>query len=292
MPAGLSPRLLHTLSVEEQEAPDVMTSVINWIDMDLHLSHERLVKAATAATGLRTGVSALALAASGLVMAADVPAVADPAPQVQSEQELDEVLVEGRRVREKGRSWDDYQQPFSFLARLVGQFVIDGSVDLHGEDRSGDQRNVTGQAHCIGFGSAPGVLCELNVRWHENHGIVGEEVPGEVSTLDPAVMLFGFEPAVPGISYVLLDNKGVADTAVGEMTSPDTMRSRSKCVGIPGNCQRTVRITAEPDLSTVRMNIDLALDQQKSVSFAFVMQRVPDSNSVVYGRKQPREEKK
>jgi hypothetical protein len=70
------------------------------------------------------------------------------------------------------------------------------------------------------------------------------------------------------------------------------MRSRSKCVGIPGNCQRTVRITAEPDLSTVRMNIDLALDQQKSVSFAFVMQRVPDSNSVVYGRKQPREEKK
>jgi hypothetical protein len=234
----------------------------------------------------------LALAASGLVVAADAPAVRDQTPQVQPVQELDEVIVEGRRVRKKRPSWDDYQQPFNFLARLVGQFVIEGSVDLHGQGNPEDLRRVAGRAHCIGFGSAPGVQCELNVLWPETRGAGGEEIPGGVSTLDPAVLLFGFEPVVPGISHVFLDNKGVADTAVGEMTSPNTMLSRSMCVGIPGNCERTVRITAEPDLSTVRMDIDLALDQQKSVSFAFVMQRMPDTSSVVYGRKQPREKKK
>lgn len=242
--------------------------------------------------GLRTGVTALALATSGLVMAADAPAARNPAPQAQPVEELDEVLVEGRRIRKKRPSWDDYQQNFNFLARLVGQFVIQGSVDLHGQGNPEDLRRVAGRAHCIGFGSAPGVQCELNVRWPETRGASGEEIPGGVSTLDPAVLLLGFEPAAPGISHVFLDNKGVADIAVGKMASPDTMLSRSKCLGIQGNCERTVRITAEPDLRAVRMNIDLAVDQQRLVGFAFVMQRVPDTGSVVYGRKQPRDEKK
>jgi len=240
----------------------------------------------------RTCVAALALAASGLVMAADAPAARNPAPQVQSVEELDEVLVEGRRIRKKRPSWDDYQQNFSFLARLVGRFVIEGNVDLHGQGNPEDLRQVAGQAHCIGFGSAPGVQCELNVRWPETRGARGEEIPGGVTTLDPAVLLLGFEPAAPGISHVLLDNRGVADTAMGKMATPNTMLSRSKCLGIPGNCERTVRITAEPDLTTVRMNIDLALDQQKLVGFAFTLQRVPDTGAVVYGRKQPRERKK
>jgi hypothetical protein len=243
-------------------------------------------------SGLRTAVSALALAVSGLVMPADAPAVRDPAQQVQPEQELDEVIVEGRRVGEKRPSWDDYQQPFNFLARLVGQFIVEGSVDLRGQGNPEHLRKVAGRAHCVGFGSAPGVQCELNVQWPETRGTNGEEIPGGISTLNPAILLFGFEPALPGISHVFLDNKGVADTAVGAMTSPNTMLSRSKCVGIPGNCERRVRITAEPDLGTIRMNIELAVDEQKSVSFAFVLQRLPETGSVVYGRKQPREKKK
>lgn len=229
--------------------------------------------------------------ATGLVLAADAPAVTAPAAQADQIQELDEVIVEGSRVRRKRPSWDEYQLPFNFLARLVGQFVIGGSVDLQGEGRPEDLRQVSGQAQCIGFGSAPGVLCELNVQWPQSRGANGEEIPGGVSTLDPAVLLLGFEPDVPGISHVLLDNAGVADTAVGEMVSANTMLSRSSCVGIAGVCERTVRITAEPDLDTVRMNIDLSMDQQRSVDFAFVMRRVPDTGAVVYGRKQPKEKK-
>lgn len=243
-------------------------------------------------SGLKTAVFVLALAASGLLMAADASAVRDAAEQLVPDQELDEVIVEGRRVGEKRPSWDDYQQPFNFLARLVGQFIIEGSVDLSGQGNPEYLRKVAGRAHCVGFGSAPGVQCELNVQWPETRGVNGEEIPGGVSTLSPAILLFGFEPALPGISHVFLDNKGVADTAVGAMTSPNTMVSRSKCIGMPGNCERMVRITAEPDLGTIRMNIDLAVDEQKSVSFAFVLQRLPETGSVVYGRKQPREKKK
>ncbi len=93
-------------------------------------SGERLdrssVKAATRVAGLRTGVSALALAASGLVMAADAPAARNPAAQVQPAQELDEVLVEGRRIREKRPSWNDYQQSFNFLGKRLN---LDPALD-------------------------------------------------------------------------------------------------------------------------------------------------------------------
>jgi hypothetical protein len=248
----------------------------------------------------KVALAALALTACGPLMAAGaIPqpaAVPHPvekqAPQEQPSEQLDEVLVEGQRKRDRPRSWDDYQQPFNFLSHLVGQFVVDGQVDLHAQGNSEDLRKVAGRINCVGFGSAPGVQCELNVRWPETRGPDGVEIPGGVSTLDPAVLLFGFEPSAPGVSYVTVDNRGVMDTAVGRMTSPNTMLARAKCVAVPGDCERIARMTVEPDLNTIRMNIDLAIDQRKSVSFAFVMNRVAGSASVVYGRKQQKEKKK
>jgi hypothetical protein len=66
------------------------------------------------------------------------------------------------------------------------------------------------------------------------------------SRLRNALLALGLQPGLvmaaharaPGISYVVLDDRGVADTAVGQMISPDMMRSRSKCVAAPGNCER------------------------------------------------------
>jgi hypothetical protein len=236
---------------------------------------------------------ALVLMVPAPVIAASAPAAPSPALPADSQrapaaslEELDEVLVEGRRIRVPPKSWDDYQQPFNFLARLVGRFDIEGYVDLHAQGNKEDLRKVRGQANCLGFGSAPGVQCELTARWPQTTGPDGEEVPGGVSTLDPAVLLFGLDPATPGISHVVVDNRGIADTAVGRMISPNAMLSRSRCVAEPANCERTARISIEPDFKIIRMNIDLAIDQQKSVSFVFVMNRVPGSAAVVYGRKQ------
>lgn len=259
---------------------------------------------------MRGWVLAMALSASGLVPAADADKPKPPAQR--ADDELGEVLVEGARTRPRRPTFDDYQAPFNFLSRLVGTFVIDGTVDLHAQGRRDDLRKVSGRTECVGFGVAPGVHCEFKARWPATTGPDGEEIPGGVSTLNPAVLLYGYEtispelvgmrlpgllgsssatPEQPGVSLVVVDNNGVSETAVGQMVSSDTMRSRSKCLAVAGNCERVVTITARPDLKTVEMNIDLVIDGAKAVSFAFVLHRVPGTGSVVYGRKPEKKQK-
>ncbi len=262
----------------------------------------------TSVIAIRIGLLALALSAGALAWAADA---GKPQPPAQARnEELGEVLVEGEKEKPKLPSFDDYQSPFNFLSRLVGEFVIEGTVDLHAQGLREDLRRVSGRAECVGFGLAPGVSCELKVRWPETTGPDGEAILGGVSTLNPAVVLYGFDtmtprlvglrrpgapppatPEGPGVSWVVVDNQGVSETATGYMTSPDTMRSRSKCLTISGNCERMASITAAPNLKTVEMNIDLMIDAQKAVSFAFVMHRVPGTESVVFGRKATKEQK-
>jgi hypothetical protein len=249
---------------------------------------------------------ALTLLLPGTAMAADT--APDAAARAQTrDQQLGEVLVEGDRNKPKKPTFEEYQEPFNFLARLVGQFYVDGSVDLHAQGRSEDLRPVSGRAECVGFGVAPGVQCELRIRWPGTTGPNDEEIPGGLSTLNPAIMLFGFEsadatlrpsgfrapsqpgdnaePKEPGISYILIDSKGIAERAIGEMATPNTLRSRSKCTGIRGDCERVALITAQPDITLIDINIDLVIDGEKAVSFFFELHRLPGSESVVFGRK-------
>jgi len=255
--------------------------------------------------GLAICLMATALLPTGATCAAEP---ATPAPQAQgSDRELGEVLVEGRRTREKPPTFEEYQRPFDFMARLVGEFYVEGNVDLHAQGRAEDMRKVSGRAECVGFGMAPGVQCELRIRWPGTTGPNNEEIPGGLSTLNPAIMLFGFEsadatlrptgfrrpnqpgenaePKRPGISYILIDSNGIAERAIGEMASPNVLRSRSRCVAILGDCERVTLITAQPDLKSVEINLDLVIDGAKAVNFLFVLNRLPGTESVVYGRK-------
>jgi hypothetical protein len=87
--------------------------------------------------GLRCGLVLLALLAPGPLVAAGAPP--DPAARTsQPDEPLDEVLVEGNRIRQKSPSWDDYQQPFNLLARLVGTFTVAGTVDHKAQGRNED----------------------------------------------------------------------------------------------------------------------------------------------------------
>lgn len=216
-----------------------------------------------------------------------------PTPQAQArDKELGEVLVEGDRTREKRPGFKQYQQSFDWMARLVGRFVIEGSVDVHAKGRSEDLRKVSGRADCVGFGSAPGVQCEMKVRWPDSTGPDGEIIPGGASNLNPSAILYGLEPVRSAISFILLDNRGVAETAVGTMVSADTMQARSKCGAIAGDCVRIMQVSAAPDLKTVEMDMEFEIDGKKAVSFSFVMNRVPGAPSVVYGRKPEKEKKK
>jgi hypothetical protein len=207
-----------------------------------------------------------------------------PAHATAPDQELDEVLVRGKRSKPRP-GFKEYQQPLDWLARLVGRFVVDGHVDLHATGNPDDILEVSGRVECVGFGMAPGVECEVKIRWPEKPGPDGADVPGRVSTLNPAVMLFGFDPARQGVQQITVDNNGTAESALGLHVTADVVQSRTPCAARPGDCERVVRITALPDLKVVEMLIDLEIDKVKATRFMFTLHRVPGVPSVVFGRK-------
>lgn len=200
--------------------------------------------------------------------------VAATAQEQEPDTELDEILVEGKMPERNP------QKVLDWMARLVGEFTWEGHVDVHARGKPQDIRAVHGSSNCTGFGLAPAVQCEIKVRWSTVRGEDGEPVLGGASNLNPATMLFGFEADRIGIRYMLVDNNGIADGAMGYVVD-NTMISRTPCANMPGNCQRVARITADPDLKVVRMEVVLEIDYQKAVYFDFIMRRVPGSRTVV-----------
>jgi hypothetical protein len=194
--------------------------------------------------------------------------------EAPSDQELSEILVEGMKPEREP------QKVIDWMARLVGEFDYEGHVDVRGKGNPADTRPVRGTANCLGFGPAPAVQCEIKLRWTTVKGPDGEEILGGRSNLNPAMMLYGFEPDRIGIRYMTVDSEGIADGAMGYVIG-NTLISRSPCVNVPGQCERVARITANPDLKMVRMEIDLEVDYQRAVRFEFIMKRVPGSKSVV-----------
>jgi hypothetical protein len=232
-----------------------------------------------AGRNISRGLILLVLLPTGFAFAAS-PANAPATPATQDsrppDELLDEALVQGRL-----KPVSEPQKVIDWLARLVGRFTFEGLVDLHGKGDPEDQREILGSGDCVGFGPAPAVQCELKVRWPEVRGAAGEGIPGGISNLDPAMMLFGFEPDRIGIRYMLVDSKGIAEGALGMLITGDTLESRMPCVNMPAPCQRLTRITASPDLKTIRMQIDIERDGIKALGYSFVMQRLPASNAVV-----------
>lgn len=250
------------------------------------------------------GLLGLSLWLPAAAMAA--AAAATPAPDDEVAEELDEISVEGLRERQRTP-----QLSFEWLSRLVGEFTIDGRIQANPNGSPGEARNAMGKALCVGFGAAPGVLCDLQVRWTEVTDRDGGRVPGGISTLDPAVMLFGFnlgshsnpmsgsgrhnanaDPESFTIAHALIDSRGVAESGTGYRAGTDTMTSRAPCIAISGNCERLVRIIAPEDLQTIEMRIDLQIDGEVATRYDLVMHRQEDSKVVVFGRKPEKEKRR
>lgn len=235
---------------------------------------------------------ALALMAPGPAATAD--SIDAQRPQDQAiDVELEEIVVTARRARYV------YQNPqihFDWLARLVGEFAVEGYVDINPRGGAREVLTAEGTVNCIGFGVAPGVQCELHVRWPEMKGPGGELIPGRAPTLDPAMMLFGFKEnsynyklggfvtSEYGIKHTLIDNKGVFESGHGVYVGDDTVESRSHCSAVRADCERMVRITAAPDLRTIDMLIELTIEKHEAVRYVFLLRRVPGSKALVYGR--------
>jgi hypothetical protein len=127
----------------------------------------------------------------------------------------------------------------------------------------------------VGFGVAPGVQCEINVKWPQVPGPHGQEVVSGVSDLTPAMILYAMEPDDLGIRYLQVNSKGLAEGATGYIAG-DTATFKTPCVNAPPGCQRITRITAESGSEVVDMQIDTELDYKLAARFNFRMRRVAE----------------
>lgn len=235
---------------------------------------------------LRICMAALACAAAARAVGADAAASREAEAGLE---ELDEVFVEGKRVRPKPYSYKELQKRIDWMARLVGEFDIGGTVVRIGAGGQEESTPVIGRADCVGFGIGPGVQCELRVGWRATWQGEFRDERGRESTFNPTVLLVGYEPVRGGVNYILVNSLGHADTAVGEMASADTVRARTDCAVdnfSASACEQLMRITARPDQKTVEVHIEQSIDLEPVVRYSFVMNRVPGSKAVVFGRSQ------
>jgi len=185
------------------------------------------------------------------------------------DQELSEVLVSGARIKADRNP----QSIVNWLKRLVGQFRYSGFVQLSGEGVSPMLLVMDGSSDCRAFGRAPGVHCEINVRWPETHGADGQDVPGGVSTLAPAMVEYGLDTDHLGVRFMQVDNKGYADSGQAYLVG-DTLTTTMPCVGLGENCQRVTRINAHPDLKVIEMQVEIEKDSRRRARLRFVLNRV------------------
>lgn len=163
----------------------------------------------------------------------------------------------------------------AWIRRLLGQYTIDGKVDLGGKGNPNERWTAVGTGTCIGFGVAPGVQCEMNVKWPAVPGPHPPEVLSGVSDLTPAMTLYAMEPDDIGIRYLQVNNKGLAEGATGFIIN-DTAEFKTPCVNAPPGCQRIVRIIAESESKVVNMEIITELNYEVAARFNFRLRRVAE----------------
>jgi hypothetical protein len=235
---------------------------------------------------IRSSVATLALLLPVAVLAAAPAATQTPsvpvAPKGPNTQAIqprserlaareDEVLSEVTITAEKPtRKVGDL---IPFLRRMLGQYTIDGKVDLGGQGKPEDRWTAVGTGNCVGFGVAPGVQCELNVKWPQIPGPNGEAVMSGVFGMEPMMILYGLEPDELGIRYLQVNNKGLAEGATGYMID-DTVTFKTPCVNTEPGCQRVTRVTARSDNKVVDFQIDTEINYQVAARFNFKLRRV------------------
>jgi hypothetical protein len=208
-------------------------------------------------------VQALWLAAPATAAVASQASQLPPPPASTRDLELGEILVSGaKKVR-------DPEAVLKWLQRLVGKFDYEGYVELRTEGAPQGRLPVRGAGECIGFGPGPGVQCAMRVNWPKVRGPNGEDVLGGVSSLTPAMTLYGYDADFIAIHFQQVDNKGLADSGRGYLTG-DVLTTRASCVYELAGCERIMHISAEPGGRLIQTQIDIEQNSTLVVRFVFV----------------------
>jgi hypothetical protein len=186
--------------------------------------------------------------------------------------ELNEVTISAEKPTRK------VGELIPFLRRILGQYTVDGKVDLGGQGKPEERWTAVGTGSCVGFGLAPGVQCELNVKWPQIPGPNGEAVMSGIFGMEPMMILYGLEPDELGIRYLQVNNKGLAEGATGYMIN-DTVTFKTPCVNTPPGCQRVTRVTAPSESKVVDLQIDTEIDFKVAARFNFKLRRVANAQA-------------
>lgn len=184
-------------------------------------------------------------------------------------EELGEVIVSGERpVR-------SVQELIPWIRRLLGEYTIEGYVDVGGRGDPDDRKSVRGTGLCAGFGEAPGVQCELRVGWPPPRPVRALLMPASASAMMPVMILYGVEPDELGIRYLQVDARGLAEGATGVVVG-DSAAFKAACVDMPDGCERITRITAKSDSKQLDMQIDTVVNGELEVRYRFQLTRVAE----------------
>lgn len=188
----------------------------------------------------------------------------------------------------------------AWLQQLAGSYRVEGSVWMlsrffefyyEGEKREVEfqQRleSASGAGDCARVGAGPGMHCIFNIAWQDQYetildpelGPVGVyNLPGGVPFLNPSMLLVGLDPGKQGVTFLLVDNKGLPEGGSGSLAG-DRATLRAPCVNAPKlllamnpaakfndrlaqTCERITRIDARPDASSVRVDISIQLNDE------------------------------
>ncbi len=210
-----------------------------------------------------------------------------------------------------------------WLKRLVGRYQFEGLVEVvKTEDHRCGQlppdpansnppppaepwcSSIKGKGDCIAIGTGAGVQCVLNVTWQDLYDVNMDDgkvynLPGGVSYLDPAMLLFGLDPGKSGINYLLVDNKGLPEGGLG-FVAGNRATFKTPCVNGPAllgamkpldpparTCDRTIYIDAKPDAKLVFMSIDIDINEEPFTRYVMSLRRVPQVQGPVVSSASP-----
>jgi hypothetical protein len=226
-----------------------------------------------------------------------------------------------------------------WLQRLTGRYQIGGSVEVRmratiedpppgqeveppsladlvlermrtesGQSDVLEAASVSGMGDCVAIGSGHGVHCILNVKWQELREAVQPSqserggvfnLPGGVSNLAPAMALFGVDPGIAVVRYLLVDSAGLAEGEAGRVIG-NRATFRTPCANaaailqglrpppipqpgqlppppLPTTCDKIIRLEARSGGRIVYLTIDIELDGERKTSYVFSLRRVPTS---------------
>jgi hypothetical protein len=149
----------------------------------------------------------------------------------------------------------DPEEIADWLVQLAGRYSVEGSVFMLPRtfdwvDPEGNEveieftqrlEQVRGMVDCENIGTGGGVQCILNIRWQEQFETIIDpyqgppgvyNLAGGAADLSPAMTLIGLDPAKQGVTFLLVNSKGLPEGGPGKV-AVQKATLRTPCVNAP-----------------------------------------------------------